>query len=65
MGSRPWGANSWRMLRYAIVSLYPSRSTRHLPLFSLSLTRLPLLFIAGITPEHIAHLSSQLRDHKK
>jgi hypothetical protein len=31
----------------------------------LSLTHLSLLFITGITPEHIAHLSSQLRTHKK
>jgi S-methylmethionine-dependent homocysteine/selenocysteine methylase len=39
----------------------PSSSSRVL----LSLTHLSLLFITGITPEHIAHLSSQLRDHKK
>jgi S-methylmethionine-dependent homocysteine/selenocysteine methylase len=31
----------------------------------LSLTPLSFLFITGITPEHIAHLSSQLRDHKQ
>jgi S-methylmethionine-dependent homocysteine/selenocysteine methylase len=35
------------------------------PCVLLSLTRLSLLCITGITPEHIAHLSSQLRHHNK